>query len=233
VCEKDTDAYARDRDAEITKLAKEAGVEIITRTGRTLYDPDELVKRNGKKPTMSMSQLQKACATLGEPAKPIPAPTSIPDPGDVDLSSIDHEIPVPEPDFNAAHRTAGKESQYKSIMGSEKDFAVPTLAEMGIPAATTTIRGGETLALSKLAELCSDSYYIGTFEKPKSAPTAFEPQSTTLLSPHLHFGSLSVRGFWWRVQDVIAERKKKKQHVSDIPVNLPCQLLFRDMYFGA
>jgi cryptochrome len=110
---------------------------------------------------------------------------------------------------------------------------VPTLAEMGIPAATTSIRRGETLTLSKLAELCSDSAYIGTFEKPKSAPTDCEPQPTTLLSPHLHFGSLSVREFWWRVQEVIAERKKKKQHVSDIPVNLPGPLLFRDMYFGA
>ena len=191
------------------------------------------MEKNSNKPTMSMSQVQKAATTLGEPAKPIPAPTSFPNPGDVDLSSIDHEIPVVEPDFNAAHRTAGKENQYKSITGPENDFAVPTLAEMGIPAATSPIRGGETLALATLAELCSDSSYVGTFEKPKSAPTDFEPQSTTLLSPHLHFGSLSVREFWWRVQDVIVERKKKKQHVSDIPVNLPGQLLFRDMYFGA
>ena len=233
VFEKDTDAYARDRDAEVTKLAREAGVEVITRMGRTLYDPDELVKRNGKKATMSISQVQKAAATIGEPSRPIPAPKSLPDPGDVNLSSIDHEIPSPEPDFNAAHRTAGQENQYKSIMGPKKDFAVPSLAEMGISSATTPIRGGETLALSKLAELCSDSSYIGTFEKPKSAPTDFEPQSTTLLSPHLHFGSLSVREFWWTVQGVMADRKRKKQHVSDMPVNLPGQLLFRDMYFGA
>lgn len=233
VFEKDTDAYARDCDAEVRKLAREAGVEIITRMGRTLYDPDELVRINNKQPTMSISQVQKAAAMLGEPAKTIPAPTSLPDPGDVDLSSIDHDIPVMEPDFNAAHRTAGKENQYQSIMGPEKDFAIPTLREMGMSAAMTPIRGGERLALSILAKLCSDSDYIGTFEKPKSAPTDFAPQSTTLLSPHLHFGSLSVREFWWRVQGVITERKKKKQHVSDIPVNLPGQLLFRDMYFAA
>jgi cryptochrome len=81
-------------------------------------------------------------------------------------------------------------------MGPKKDFTVPTLTEMAIPAATTPIHGGETLALSKSAELCSDSTYVGTFEKPKSAPTDFEPQSTTLISPHLHFGSLSVRKSW-------------------------------------
>ena len=59
VFEKDTDAYARDRDAEVMKMAKEAGVEVVIRMGRTLYDPDELVKNNGGKPTMSISQVQQ------------------------------------------------------------------------------------------------------------------------------------------------------------------------------
>jgi len=59
VFEKDTDAYARDRDDEVRILAKEAGVEIIVKTGRTLYDPDELVKENGGRPTMSISQVEK------------------------------------------------------------------------------------------------------------------------------------------------------------------------------
>jgi len=70
---------------------------------------------------------------------------------------------------------------------------------MGIPAATTPIHGGKTIASSKIAELCSDSTYVSTFEKPKSAATDFEPQSTILLSPRLHFGSLSVRELWWRL----------------------------------
>ena len=58
VFEKDTDAYAKDRDREVMILAKEAGVEVITKVGRTLYDPDELVKANGGKPTMSITQVQ-------------------------------------------------------------------------------------------------------------------------------------------------------------------------------
>jgi cryptochrome len=196
VFEKDTDAYARHRDAEVTMSAKEAGVEVIIRMGRTLYDPDELVEKNGNKPTMSMSQVQKAASTLGEPTRPLTAPKSLPDPGELDLSSIDHEIPAPEPDFNAAHRTAGKEDQYKSIMGPKKDFAVPTLAEMGIPAATTPIRGGETLALSKLARLCSDSTLHRHFREtqvrthrlratvhdpPFAAPALRLPQRTRVL----------------------------------------------------
>ena len=38
IFEKDTHAYTRDRDAEVIKFAKEAGVEVIIRMERTLYD---------------------------------------------------------------------------------------------------------------------------------------------------------------------------------------------------
>ena len=58
VFEKDTDAYARDRDDDVIRQAKDAGVEVIVKMGRTLYDIDELVKANGGKPTMSISQVE-------------------------------------------------------------------------------------------------------------------------------------------------------------------------------
>lgn len=58
VFEKDTDAYARDRDEKIIEMAREVGVKVVSRVGRTLYDPDELVKANGGKPTMSITQVQ-------------------------------------------------------------------------------------------------------------------------------------------------------------------------------
>ena len=58
VFEKDTDAYARERDEDVIKQAKKAGVEVVVKMGRTLYDSDELVKANGGKPTMSITQVQ-------------------------------------------------------------------------------------------------------------------------------------------------------------------------------
>jgi len=58
VFEKDTDAYARERDEQVIQLAKDAGVQVIVRVGRTLYDPDNLVKANGGKPTMSITQVE-------------------------------------------------------------------------------------------------------------------------------------------------------------------------------
>lgn len=224
VFEKDVDGYGRDRDNQVLELAKKAGVEVIcTRGSRTLYDSDELVKANGGQPTMSMSQVQNAGKKL-DIEKPLPAPTSLPDPGDLNLD-FDHEQPQSEPDFNADHREESDRS-YKSIAGPKGDFAVPTLEELGFPAATTPHRGGETIALQRLKEILADEKYTATFAKPNTAPTAFDPRSTTVLSPYLHFGALSVREFYWRVQEIVDRFKGK---ATQPPTSLTGQLLFRDM----
>ncbi|KAJ9637242.1 hypothetical protein H2199_007528 [Coniosporium tulheliwenetii] len=229
VFEKDTDAYARERDEKVMEIAREAGVKVVVRTGRTLYDPDELVKANGGKPTMSITQVQQAGRKLGAIPRPIPAPTAIPDPGDTSLD-FEHARPSQEPDYNAIQRDSTDQS-YSALAGPAGDFAVPTLSELGLKPATTPHRGGETLALQALDAIIADTDYTATFSKPQTAPTAFSPQSTTLLSPHHHFGSLSCRLLYWRAADTVAAYKKPG--ASQPPTSLTGQLLFRDMYFGA
>ncbi|KAK2605290.1 hypothetical protein N8I77_008139 [Diaporthe amygdali] len=231
VFEKDTDAYARDRDDAVTKAAKEAGVEVITKSGRTLWDSDEVVKANGGKPTMSASQLQAAGGKCGKIAQPIPAPKSLPDPGKMPIEDLanEHEEPPANPDFNAAWRTL-KDSGYTKLAGPKGDFAIETMAELGFSEATTPHRGGETLALKKLDEIMADVEYAATFRKPQTSPAAFEPQSTTLMSPFLHFGALSCRLFYHRAQEAV---NKFKGASSSPPESLTGQLLFRDMYFAA
>ncbi|KAH7136073.1 FAD binding domain of DNA photolyase-domain-containing protein [Dendryphion nanum] len=230
VFEKDTDAYARDRDNEVMKLAKAANVQVITKVGRTLYDPDELVKRNNNKPTMSISQVQAAGRKIGAIPQPIPAPTFFPDPGDTTLSFA-QSPPVPTPDINSNQRTS-TDLSYAFLAGPNNTFSVPTMAELGLKPATTPHRGGETLALSTLDTIIANETYTLTFSKPSTAPTAFSPQSTTLLSPHMHFGSLSCRLFYWRVQHLI-DSSKSRTKATQPPTSLTGQLLFRDMYFGA
>jgi deoxyribodipyrimidine photolyase len=228
VFEKDTDAYARERDEKVMEIAKRAGVEVIVKVGRTLYDPDELVKVNHGKPTMSISQVQAAGKKIGEIPRPIPTPKKLPDPGITDLE-FDQTKPASSPDINALQRN-GEEGSYSALAGPNGDFALPTMEELGLKEATTPHRGGETIGLRMLDEIIANEDYTATFEKPKTAPTAFEPQATTLLSPHMHFGSLSCREFYWRVQDVVTKYKGK---ASQPPTSLTGQLLFRDMYFGA
>lgn len=230
VFEKDTDAYARSRDESVKKAAREAGVEVIIRSGRTLWDSDELVAQNGGKPIMSISTVETLGPKIGKIPRPISAPTSLPNPGNTKLE-FEQESPVTNPDLNNGARKDGDEDKsYMNISGPNDDFAVPTLEELGFPAATTPHRGGETIALEILNRLIENQDYIAKFEKPKTSPTDFEPQATTLLSPHLHFGSLSVREFYWKVQDLVTKYKGK---ASQLPVSLEGQLFFRDMYFGA
>ncbi|OTA60331.1 DNA photolyase [Hypoxylon sp. EC38] len=229
VFEKDTDAYARERDNVVVELARKEGVQVITRYGRTLWDSDEVVAKNGGKPTMSIAQLQAAGRKVGEIPRPIPAPKHLPDPGDMPID-FKQDKPDTDPDLNAPYRDE-IDKTYAHIAGPKGDFAIATFKELGFSEpATTPHRGGETLALKKLEEIFSDEEYAATFQKPKTSPAAFEPQSTTLLSPMLHFGALSPRLFYWRAQDLV---EKYGKGASTPPESLTGQLLFRDMYFAA
>jgi deoxyribodipyrimidine photolyase len=166
---------------------------------------------------------------LPDVPRPIPPPKYLPDPGDTSFH-FDQTRPLQEPDINRVFRS-GDEESYAHLSGPNDDFAVPKISELGLKPPTTTHRGGETVALAQLDKIIADETYTATFSKPDTAPTAFSPQSTTLLSPHLHFGSLSCREFYHRARAVIDTYKKSK--AATIPTNLIGQLLFRDMYFGA
>jgi cryptochrome len=63
------------------------------------------------------------------------------------------------------------------------------------------LQGGETLALKRMEEHIADKAWVVQFEKPKGNPAALEP-ATTVLSPYLKFGCLSVRVFYKRLQEV-------------------------------
>ncbi|KAI8634825.1 Cryptochrome/photolyase FAD-binding domain-containing protein [Xylariaceae sp. FL1651] len=228
VFERDTDAYARKRDKIVSDAAEKAGVKVVTRYGRTLWDSDEVVARNGGKPTMSITQLQAAGCKVGDIPKPISAPVCLPDPGDMQVD-FGSEQPHTTYDLNALHRSKADKT-YNGIAGPKGDFAIETLEELGFPAATTPHRGGETLALKQLDKIMADEVYAATFRKPRTSPAAFEPQSTTLLSPNMHFGALSPRLFYWRAREVV---EKYGQGASAPPESLIGQLLFRDMYFAA
>lgn len=232
VFEKDTDAYARDRDDKVMKLAKEAGVKVVVKVGRTLYDPDEVVKANGGQPTMSIKQLQAAGAKVGDIEAPVETPKSLPDPGEVDLN-IEVTEPDTKPDFNDKYREEECVTFSSGIAGPQGDYSPPTLEELGMKQATTQHRGGESVILKRLEKILKDEDYTGQFEKPKTSPAAFEPQSTFLTSPYLHFGALSCRYFYHRVAEIVEKRNKEKKPTSSPPESLAGQLLFRDMYFAA
>ncbi|CAD6892841.1 unnamed protein product [Tilletia laevis] len=272
--EQDLSGYARKRDESIRQLVKDQckGVQIIEEQGHYLYSIQDILEKNGKKPTMSMSALQKAVSKLPVPPRPRDAPKTLPDPLLPDQSSVKDRIgalkalaetlsdiphynmdKVSKPDLNAASAGGdrlpdaekGRVSCYDTVYGpdqkskTEKEmdglFGVPTLASLGMdPVAAgalpeAVIKGGETEALRRLDALLKRKHYLATFAKPKTSPAqpADDP-ATTVMSPYLKFGAISVRRLWYDVQDVIKEYKGKDK--TSIPENYEGQLLFREMY---
>ncbi|SNX85496.1 related to Deoxyribodipyrimidine photolyase [Melanopsichium pennsylvanicum] len=256
VIEKDPSAYGRRRDQLVLEEAKKSGVEVVAVQGHHLFDPEEVTKMNKGKPTMAISTLQKIVADMGDVPKPVDAPKDLPLPllkdsngkklNDIlselakSLDGLPHytgkgrEGPE-EVDLNSTKLGGQRDKEvtcYNTVNGEASDlFSVPTLDSLGMDASKVrdTIKGGETLALSKLAKICKDAEYVATFAKPKTSPgQSAEDPSTTLMSPYLKFGCLSVRKFWWDVEQ--AKKKYKGGSETAPPENLNGQLLFRDMY---
>ncbi|KAH0623252.1 hypothetical protein JD844_031338 [Phrynosoma platyrhinos] len=69
--------------------------------------------------------------------------------------------------------------------------------------------------------------WVCNFKKPETHCNSLTP-STTVLSPYLKFGCLSVRTFWWKLTDIYHERKH-----TDPPVSLHGQLLWREFFYTA
>ncbi|KAJ5508403.1 hypothetical protein N7527_010546 [Penicillium freii] len=176
--------------------------------------PDEVARKDNGQPTMSITKLEKAAVKInnGNPEKPLDPPKSIPDPWDEELSNETDSIDS-QPDLNAEHRTK-KDKQSADFIGPTRVFALPW-QDIGIDLcrATNPHRGGEQEALRILGQCIKNEDYIGRFEKLNTSPADFKPQSTTLVSPHLHFGSLSVRKFWWDVQGALEKKQKAKKPV--------------------
>ena len=86
---------------------------------------------------------------------------------------------------------------------------------------------GEKEAIKRMEDFLAQKKRTVTFEKPKTVPTALEPD-TTALSPYLKFGVLSCRLFYHRLKEVCRSAKGKE---SKPPVSLKGQLYWREMSY--
>ena len=91
--------------------------------------------------------------------------------------------------------------------------------------ATKLMNGGESVALKSMTIYVSDSKKVSQFQKPQTNPTALTPD-TTALSPHLKFGSLSIRTLFWTIQAIY----DKSKHTQP-PESLHGQLYFREYFY--
>ncbi|XP_013384158.1 cryptochrome-1-like isoform X1 [Lingula anatina] len=201
--EVDTEPYARVRDAEIIKLAKEHNVEVIQKISHTLYDTEKVIARNGGSAPLTYQRFQTVLSQLGAPPRTAETLTSEHLKGCITPVTADHD----------------------------QDYGVPTLKDLKVDTADmgeVVFPGGETEALKRMERYLKKSNWICNFEKPKTEPNSLEP-STTVLSPYLKFGCLSARLFWHRLQEIYKQCKKHSQP----PVSLHGQLLWREFFYTA
>ena len=85
---------------------------------------------------------------------------------------------------------------------------------------------GEKEGLKRIKKFLADKKRTAEFEKPKTLPTALDPD-TTALSPYISNGSLSARTFWHGLQEATSGAKNK----SKPPVPLEGQLMWREMAY--
>ncbi|KAF9459758.1 FAD binding domain of DNA photolyase-domain-containing protein [Collybia nuda] len=238
VYEIDRAGYGARRDLQVSALASQAGIKVISVVGNTLYDLKEVVELNGGKATLSLASWHAAVKKCPQPARPLPAPTTFPPLGDTSFSQAYPSLDVPidySTDLNNGIRNR-EVTCFDTFSGPKGDFGVPAIDELGLSRPTTSIRGGESEALRRLAVFCADKDRVAHFSKPQTSPAEFDPPETTLLSPFLKFGCLSVHEFFWRVRDTVASWEgggPGKKPATKEPENLQGQLHFREMYNAA
>ncbi|XP_052894924.1 cryptochrome-2 [Anopheles moucheti] len=200
--EYDIEPYAVTRDNTVQDQAKKHNVKIHMEKSHTIFDPDTIVKKNAGKPPLTFQKYATLAATCKIP-QALPAPKKLPS-----------NCTAPDPD---------KEERTNSNC-----YDPPTMQELGVKKSTLDeckFPGGETEALRRMDDSLSRKTWVCNFEKPNTSPNSLEP-STTVLSPYLKFGCLSVRLFYGRVSEII-----KGQKHSQPPVSLIGQIMWREFYY--
>ena len=208
--ERDTEPYAVQRDERVVELAESVGVKVHRCYSHTLFDPDKLLRMNGGKAPLTMTSFQKLVAKAGTPQTPLETPKSLP------------SLPA-----------EWRENENLTKLGSVNFYSsCPMLADLKeygydpVEKTSMLFAAGEIEAMKRMEDFLAQEKRVTTFEKPKTSPTALEPD-TTALSPYLKTGSLSCRLFYSRLKQVYKSAGKHTQP----PVSLEGQLLWREMSY--
>ncbi|KAL3824315.1 hypothetical protein ACJIZ3_020344 [Penstemon smallii] len=176
----DTEPYYQALDSKVKNYTSAAGIEIFSPVSHTLFNPADIIQKNGGRPPLSYQSFVKLAGEPSWASSPVSnAPTWLPPVGSIG-NYPNSEVPSIE--------ELGYEDR-------EEDERSP-------------FKGGESEALRRLRESISNKEWVSNFEKPKGDPSAFLKPATTVLSPYLKFGCLSSRYFYQCLQEVQRSVKK-------------------------
>mmetsp|Transcript_30200 Transcript_30200/g.48037 ORF Transcript_30200/g.48037 Transcript_30200/m.48037 type:complete len:548 (+) Transcript_30200:499-2142(+) len=210
----DIEPYARERDCLVADLARNHGVQVVTATGHTMYDPEKIFEANGNKIPLTYQKFTKILSKIGKPSLPVSSETLMSDSQTLEALKRGNLTMIELPKVSTC-------------------YDPPTLEELIGEQACKEIKpclfpGGEQEGLRRLDEHICDKkrHWVKSFEKPKTSPNSLEP-STTVLSPYLKFGCVSARKMYWQIEDVLSAVSGR----SLPPVSLHGQLLWREFFY--
>ncbi|KAL5575630.1 hypothetical protein UlMin_017329 [Ulmus minor] len=202
--EYDTEPYYQAMDAKVKEFATAAGIEVFSPVSHTLFNPADIIHKNGGKPPLTYQSFLKLSGQPSWASSPLTTTlSSLPPVGDFGNCEI-CDVPTVQ------------ELGYADIAQDE----------------LTPFRGGESEALKRLRESISNKEWVANFEKPKGDPSAFLKPATTVLSPYLKFGCLSSRYFYQCLQDVYKKVKKHTSPPVSLVGQLLWRDFFYTVAFG-
>ncbi|XP_013384752.1 cryptochrome-1 [Lingula anatina] len=203
--EQDPEPPWQKRDIAVKKLCREKNIECIEKVSHTLYNPQDILKANGGSPPLTYAMFCEVCKTLPAPERPQPVPS---------FSGV--SLPVAN-DFSK--------------------FELPTLNDFGITPEcseqkkkkTPPYLGGESrgLDLLELRRMQEKTSYKAGFILPHYVnPDLSGPPLS--MSPHLRFGCVSVRRFYYTILDTFREVYKDHEQSNEL---LTAQLMWREYFY--
>ncbi|CAH3896630.1 unnamed protein product [Pieris brassicae] len=205
--EQDCEPIWRERDESVRATCRQIGVECHQFVSHTLWDPDTVIRVNGGIPPLTYQMFLHTVAIIGDPPRPV---------DDVDLKVTNFGV-LPD-------------CFYKEFVVFEK---TPKPEDLGVYLENEDIRmirwvGGERAALAQMQQRLAVEHE--TFRKGSYLPTHGNPDllgPPISLSPALRFGCLSVRKFYWSLQDLfqsVHQGEMSSQFISG-------QLIWREYFY--
>ncbi|XP_059155704.1 cryptochrome-1-like [Physella acuta] len=202
--EQDPEPCWQNRDNRVKDLCAKKDVEWIERISHTLWDPQVVIQENGGSPPLTYAMFCQVTDMIGLPPQPE---------GDPDFHGI--SLPVSE--------------------DHDKKYKLPTLEQLGVEVESERQNspcfpylGGETQALKLLAIRLEKERMA--FSVGQSLPNQLYPELSGMslsLSPHLRFGSMSIRRFYWALRKVYSEVHPN----TAVPSGITCQLIWREYFY--
>ncbi|XP_076439549.1 cryptochrome-1-like [Babylonia areolata] len=202
--EQDPEPVWQDRDNKVKAICKSYNVECIEKVSHTLWEPAIIIDANGGSPPLTYEMFCQVTRIVGQPPQP-----------------------CPDPDFSGVSLPGSK--------GDGDQYKVPTCEDLGVNAESNRQKspisgytGGELRALQLLTDRIKKERKA--FEKGQCLPNQINPDlvgSPMSLSPHLRFGSLSIRRFYWSIRQAF----KEVCRTDEVPNSITGQLIWREYFY--